>query len=79
MMKTDRFLYTDQISCFDENGIEIDCLKAARMVHVAQSNQKLSGTNSLYETRYAWVLYTQDGAIGVRYKPKQAFYLLAIR
>lgn len=38
-----------------------------------------SGTNSLYETRYAWVLYTQDGAIGVGYKPQQAFYLFAIR
>jgi hypothetical protein len=38
-----------------------------------------SATTSLYEPRYAWVLYTRDGAIGVGYKPQQDFYLLAIR
>lgn len=29
-MKTDRFLLTDQISCFDENGIEINCLNSGQ-------------------------------------------------
>jgi hypothetical protein len=38
-----------------------------------------SATTSLYEPRYAWVLYMKDGAIGVGYKPQQDFYLLAIR
>ena len=38
-----------------------------------------SATTSLYEPRYAWVLYSKDGAIGVGYKPQQDFYLLAIR
>ena len=38
-----------------------------------------SATTSLYEPKYAWVLYTRDGAIGVGYKPQQDFYLLAIR
>lgn len=38
-----------------------------------------SATTSLYEPRYAWVLYSKDGAIGVGYKPKKDFYLLAIR
>jgi hypothetical protein len=38
-----------------------------------------SATTSLYEPRYAWVLYTKDGAIGVGYKPQQDIFLLAIR
>ena len=38
-----------------------------------------SATTSLYEPRYAWVLYTKDGAVGVGYKPQKDFYLLAIR
>jgi hypothetical protein len=38
-----------------------------------------SATTSLYEPRYAWVLYSRDGAVGVGYKPQKDFYLLAIR
>ena len=38
-----------------------------------------SATTSVYEPRYAWVLYTRDGAVGVGYKPKEDFYLSAIR
>jgi len=38
-----------------------------------------SGTTSLYEPRYAWVLFTQDGAVGVGYKPQPDFFLSAIR
>lgn len=38
-----------------------------------------SATTSLYEPRYAWVLYTKDGAVGVGYKPQLDFHLLAIR
>jgi hypothetical protein len=32
-----------------------------------------SSTTSVYEPRYAWVLYLIDGAIGVGYKPEQTF------
>ncbi|MBI5591292.1 MAG: DUF1566 domain-containing protein [Deltaproteobacteria bacterium] len=38
-----------------------------------------SSTTSLYEPRYAWVLYALDGAIGVGYKPNVDFYVLAVR
>jgi len=38
-----------------------------------------SSTTSLYEPRYAWVLYTLDGAIGVGYKSNEDFYVLAVR
>ncbi len=38
-----------------------------------------SSTTSLYEPRYAWVLYPLDGAIGVGYKPNADFYMLAVR
>lgn len=38
-----------------------------------------SSTTSLYEPRYAWVLYPLDGAIGVGYKPNADFYVLAVR
>jgi hypothetical protein len=38
-----------------------------------------SSTTSLYEPRYAWVLYPLDGAIGVGYKPNVDFYVLAVR
>lgn len=38
-----------------------------------------SGTTSLYEPRYAWALYTQDGALGVGFKAQKEFCLLAIR
>ena len=38
-----------------------------------------SATTSVYEPRYAWVLYTQDGAVGVGYKPQSDFFLSAIR
>ena len=38
-----------------------------------------SSTTSKYEPRYAWVLYTQDGAIGVGYKPSAYFGILPVR
>lgn len=38
-----------------------------------------SSTTSLYEPRYAWVLYTRDGAIGVGFKPKANFFVLPVR
>lgn len=34
-----------------------------------------SGTSSAYDPSYAWVLYLEDGAIGVGYKPKPEFAL----
>jgi hypothetical protein len=38
-----------------------------------------SSTTSCYEPRYAWVLYTRDGAVGVGYKPQADFYMMAVR
>jgi hypothetical protein len=38
-----------------------------------------SSTTSVYEPAYAWVLYPKDGAIGVGFKRKADFYMLAIR
>ncbi len=38
-----------------------------------------SSTTSLYETRYAWTLYMQDGAVGVGYKANAEFYLWPVR
>jgi len=38
-----------------------------------------SSTTSVYEPRYAWVLYPQDGALGVGYKPQADFHTLAVR
>jgi hypothetical protein len=38
-----------------------------------------SATTSAYETSYAWVLYTRDGALGVGHKPKGEFGFLAVR
>lgn len=38
-----------------------------------------SSTTSIYEPRYAWVLYTRDGAIGVGFKPQPDFFVLAVR
>lgn len=38
-----------------------------------------SSTTSLYEPRYAWVLYPLDGAIGVGYKFNVDFNVLAVR
>jgi hypothetical protein len=38
-----------------------------------------SATTSLYEPRYAWVLYTRDGAVGVGYKAKADFHVMAVR
>jgi hypothetical protein len=38
-----------------------------------------SSTTSLYEPRYAWVLYAQDGAVGVGYKVLRDFHVLAVR
>jgi hypothetical protein len=38
-----------------------------------------SSTTSVYEPRYAWVLYLQDGAVGVGYKKHPEFYAWAVR
>ena len=38
-----------------------------------------SATSSVYEPRYAWVLYTGDGAVGVGYKPEAEFFTIAVR
>ncbi len=38
-----------------------------------------SSTTSVYEPRYAWVLYALDGAIGVGFKPKVDFHMIAVR
>jgi len=38
-----------------------------------------SSTTSVYEPRYAWVVYMQDGAVGVGYKRHPEFYVWAVR
>lgn len=38
-----------------------------------------SSTTSIFEPRYAWVLYARDGAIGVGFKPQADFHAIAIR
>jgi hypothetical protein len=38
-----------------------------------------SSTTSVYEPRFAWVLYTRDGAVGVGFKAKPEFNVLAVR
>jgi hypothetical protein len=37
-----------------------------------------SSTTSVYEPRYAWVLYMQDGAVGVGFKPEATFSVWAV-
>lgn len=37
-----------------------------------------SSTTSVYEPRYAWVLYMQDGAVGVGFKKQPTFGTLAV-
>jgi hypothetical protein len=34
-----------------------------------------SSTTSVYETRYAWTLYSQDGGVGVGFKPGRGFHV----
>ena len=38
-----------------------------------------SSTTSVYEPSYAWVLYTEDGDIGVGYKQHPTFHVWAVR
>ena len=38
-----------------------------------------SSTTSLYDPSYAWVLYTEDGNVGVGYKERPTFYVWAVR
>ncbi len=38
-----------------------------------------SSTTSVYEPRYAWVVYLQDGAVGVGYKKSAEFHGWAVR
>ena len=38
-----------------------------------------SSTTSVYEPRYAWVVYLQDGAVGVGHKKKAEFHAWAVR
>jgi hypothetical protein len=38
-----------------------------------------SSTTSVYESSYAWVIYFQDGSVGVGYKPNAEFFVWAVR
>ncbi|MCJ8502239.1 DUF1566 domain-containing protein [Desulfatitalea alkaliphila] len=38
-----------------------------------------SSTTSVYEPRYAWVLYLQDGGVGVGFKPQSDFHVWPVR
>ena len=38
-----------------------------------------SSTTSVYESRYAWVLYSEDGIVGVGYKPRAEFFAWPVR
>lgn len=38
-----------------------------------------SSTTSTYDPRYAWVVYMQDGAVGVGFKQQSAFFTWAVR
>lgn len=38
-----------------------------------------SSTTSVYEPRYAWVLYIMDGIVGVGYKPGPTFHVWPVR
>jgi hypothetical protein len=38
-----------------------------------------SSTTSVYEPRYAWALYTLDGAVGVGYKARANFHVWGVR
>ncbi len=38
-----------------------------------------SDTTSQYDPTYAWVLYLQDGAVGVGHKPRPEFYVWPVR
>jgi hypothetical protein len=38
-----------------------------------------SSTTSVYEPRYAWVLYMRDGAVGVGYKRRAEFHVWTVR
>jgi len=38
-----------------------------------------SSTTSVYEPRYAWVVYMQDGAVGVGFKKNAEFHVWAVR
>lgn len=37
-----------------------------------------SSTTSTYDPRYAWVLYMEDGSVGVGYKPNSSFFAWAV-
>jgi hypothetical protein len=38
-----------------------------------------SSTTSTYDPQYAWVLYTEDGSVGVGHKPISSFFVWAVR
>ena len=38
-----------------------------------------SSTTSTYDSRYAWVLYMEDGSVGIGYKPNSSFFVWAVR
>jgi hypothetical protein len=38
-----------------------------------------SSTTSTYDPRYAWVLYMEDGSLGVGYKPNASFFVWGVR
>jgi hypothetical protein len=49
--------------------------------HVFSQVEKFywSSTTSTYDPRYAWVLYTEDGSVGVGYKPNASFFVWGVR
>jgi len=46
---------------------------------IAQITGCWSSTTSIYEPRYAWVLYSIDGAVGVGFKVQAEYHTLAVR
>ena len=45
----------------------------------ARTSGYWSSTTSIYEPRYAWVLYCTDGSIGVGFKVQKEFHVLPVR
>lgn len=65
-----------------ESLVDLDCDSPALagdhpFIHVREAYW--SSTTSVYEPRYAWTLYTQDGIVGVGFKPGADFYLWPVR
>lgn len=82
----------DQTAGFDDwrlpNIIELESLChldlhnpaiVSRQVFQALRTGYWSGTTSVYNSSYAWVFYTEDGNIGVGHKPRNEFFVWAVR